>query len=267
MAKLTNLIDVTKCTGCRACQVACKQWNQLKAEITPFKGTYQTHPDLMAHTYTVVMFNEYEEKDGQIKWYFRKHQCMHCEHPVCVEVCPRQALMKTDTGAVIRDKDKCIGCQYCVYSCPFQVPKYDKQADKATKCELCYDRMVAGIIPACAKACPTGAIMYGKRDELLAYAQKRINELKPTNPKANVYGVKELGGLNVLYVLADEPEKYGLPSNPQVPAHVGLWQRVVQPYGGWLIGLAAAGAIGSFFSTRLINLMNSKAKGGKTHGH
>lgn len=264
MAKLAKLIDVTKCTGCRGCQVACKQWNQLEAEIGHFTGSYQSNNDLLPHTYTIMTFNE-EEKNGKFHWYLRKHQCLHCQDAACVKACPRQALNYTEYGAVVRDADKCIGCQYCVYACPFLVPKYDQEADKATKCELCRDRVEAGLTPACVKACASGALKFGPREDMIALAEKRVDELKGTNPKANVYGVKELGqGMNVIYVLADEPIKYGLPNDPQVPYHMGIWQNVVQPYGGWLIGLAAAGAVGSFFSTRLINIINSGSKGGKS---
>ena len=266
MAKMGNLYDATKCTACRGCQVACKNWNQLPAVIEPFKGNYQTHESTNANTFTIVKFFEYDDVYGP-KWYFCKQQCMHCEYPACVEACPRKALYKNEWGAVLKDYKKCVGCQYCVYACPFEIPKYHKPSDTVTKCTLCADRVEAGGIPACAKTCPTGALQFGERQELLAIARERVKYLRANGfPNATIYGEHELGGLNKLYILGDVPEKYGLPSEPKVSSITTFWQNIVQPWFGLLIPLALAGSAASFFTTRFLKARREQQEGGATHG-
>lgn len=265
MASFGYLVDTTKCTACRGCMVACKQWNQLPAETTTFRGSYQNHPDLTANNYTVLFFNEYED-NGQIRWNFTKRQCMHCLDPACVKVCPQKALSKTKTGAVVKDLKKCVGCQYCTYACPFQVPKYDKETDKTTKCYLCSERTAEGELPACVKACVTGALQFGERDEILAIARKRVEEIKDRYPRADVYGEKEVGGTNILYVLGDSPEKHGLPVSPKVSSLTAGWQNYVKPYGPWLLALTGAACVFSFFSSRLLRAGQTSHKEGKNHG-
>lgn len=252
MANMTNLYDATKCTACRGCQVACKNWNQNPAWIEPFKGNYQTHEDTNAHTFTIIKMNETEDGMG-VKWYFSKHQCMHCSDPACMKVCPRGAISKTKWGAVVKDYDKCIGCQYCAAACPFNVPKYDGDKDVVTKCTLCSERVEAGLTPACAKTCPAGALKFGDREELLAEARERVKYLRANGfPNANIYGVTELGGLNKIYVLGDTPDKYGLPVNPKVSSVIPAWQNVIQPWVGLLIPIALAGSALSFVTTRVL---------------
>lgn len=263
MANLTNLYDVSKCIACRACQVACKDWNQLPAVIEPFKGNYQTHEDTNADTYTIIRFIEYEDVVDGIQWNFLKYQCMHCLDPACMKVCPRGAISQTNWGAVIKDYDKCVGCQYCTYACPFHIPKYREREDIVTKCTLCYERVEAGLEPACARTCPTGALKFGDRDQLLAEAEERVKYLRATGfPRATIYGKLELGGLNKLYILTDTPDKFGLPVDPQVAAQVPFWQNIVQPYLGWLLPLALAGSAASFVTTRILANKNSQHEEG-----
>jgi len=253
MANLTNLYDTSKCTACRGCQVACKNWNQLPASIKPFKGYYQTHDDTDGDTFTIVRMTEYEDPVDGVRWDFLKYQCMHCLDPACMKVCPRGAYSKTDFGATLHDPDKCIGCQYCTYACPFQIPKYRKREDKIAKCTLCADRVQEGLQPACVTTCAPGALKFGDRDELLVYAEERVKYLRQNGyPKATIYGKLELGGLNKLYILCYEPEYYGLPKNPKVPGQIPFWQNYVQPYFGWLIPLALAGSAFSFVTTRVL---------------
>jgi len=268
MANKTLCIDVTKCTGCRGCQVACKQWNQLDAEILPFNGSYQTHEGTGPQTFTIVSMNE-REVNGKMDWLFAKKQCMHCIDAPCVKVCPTKALSYSEFGAVTRDLSKCIGCKYCVAACPFGIPKYRKDLDKVTKCSLCSERVAEGLTTACAKTCVTGAIQFGDRDELLAAAEARVQELQKTNPDAQVYGKTEVGsGTNVIYVLGDKPEAYGFPKDAKAPAHIGVWQNAIQPYAGWLVAAAAAGAFVSFFTTRIFKAgQATHAEGGKSHDH
>lgn len=253
MANMTNLYDSSKCTACRGCQVACKNWNQLPASIEEFKGNYQTHESTDGDTYTIVKMTEYEHPVDGIQWKFAKFQCMHCVDPECMKACPRGAYSKTATGATNHDPNKCIGCQYCTYVCPFEVPKYRKREDKITKCTLCADRTAAGLKPACVTTCAPGALEYGEREEMLAKATERVKYLQMNGfPNATIYGRTELGGLNKIYILTDSPDKFGLPVNPQPYGQVSFWQNWVQPYFGWLIPLALAGSAVSFVTTRML---------------
>lgn len=265
MANKGYLVDTTKCIACRGCVVACKNWNQLPAEPTRFKGSYETVSDFTGNTYTYISFNEFEE-NGQMEWYFTKHQCMHCLDPACVKICPQNALSKTETGAVVRDMKKCAGCQYCASACPFHIPRYSQEISKETKCSLCAERVAEGREPACVSACITGALQFGERDELLAIAKERVNTLKARYPNANVYGETEAGGTNILYVLADVPGKCGLPEDPKVSSLTVAWKDYVKPWGPWLIALTAAGSIFSFFSTRILKAGQAAHEEEKLHG-
>ena len=218
VAKKAMLIDVSKCMACRACQVACKQWNQLPAEKTHFTGSYQNPPGLSGKTWTLISFTEPEE--GETRWLFRKLQCLHCTKASCVLVCPTGAAKRREDGVVVIDQKACTGCKDCVESCPFDTPKYDPDTGTARKCDFCLDRVDNGLEPACAKACPTGAIIFGEREEILQLARKRQRALTKGNPGTvpRIYGEKdELGGLGVMYLLPEAASTYGLPDRPQVP--------------------------------------------------
>ncbi len=275
MLKYTNLYDATKCSACRGCMVACKQWNQLPGLETEFKGNYQVKEGMDAHSFTYIKFNE-EEGTFQPQWYFSKHQCMHCHEPACVDACPRHALSQTEWGAVVKDFDKCIGCQYCVAACPFDVPKYDKAIDKVTKCTLCANRVQVNLEggdpktfqPACAKTCPTGALVFGERESLLAKARERVSWLRANgHPEAIIYGEHELGGLNKLYIFDGLPEKYGFPNEPKRSSVVNGWQNIVQPWFGLVIPLALAGSTASFFTSRWLKNKREQMEGGAGHGN
>lgn len=277
--KYSNLYDATKCTACRGCMVACKNWNQLPAVIEPFEGNLDTHGDTNAHTYTIIKFMEDTNDYGDPVWRFLKRNCMHCADPVCMKVCPRQAISQTEWGAVIKDYDRCVGCQYCANACPFGIPKLDDKRDKVTKCTMCAERVEVGLAngatedafkvfkPACAKTCPTGALVFGRRDELLAQARQRVAYLKANGyPNACVYGEKELGGLNNLYILGDTPDKYGLPVNPKINGIIPFWQDIVQPWFGLLVPLALGASVVSFFTTRFLKNKYAELEGGAEHG-
>lgn len=195
------LIDMTKCTGCRGCQVACKQWNQLEAEQTEFFNGegYQNPPAMSEYTYTRIKFRDYE-KNGQNEFAFYKEMCMHCDDPACASVCPVGAFVKTDKGPVIYQADRCIGCRFCMIACPFGIPKYEwsKGLPLVKKCTGCYDRVQEGLKPACATTCPT-AISYGPRDELLKEAERRLAK-HPDRYIHKVYGKEEAGGTSVIYL-------------------------------------------------------------------
>jgi len=235
--RVATLVDTTLCMGCRACQVACKQWNELKAVKTDFRGTYENPPSLSARTWTKIKF--FESDNGGPAWRFRKQQCMHCENASCVAVCPTGAAKKLEDGTVIIEQSVCAGCKYCVEVCPFQTPKFDEEAGTAIKCRFCYDRVGNGLKPACVKACPTGALTFGPRDEIVAEAKRRAD----ARPDLTVYGVDELGGLNWIYLLDREPEDVRLPKDPQLPtARIYLkWLSGVIP------GLAILGGLAWLF--------------------
>ena len=266
MTKKMVFIDTSLCTGCKGCSVACKAWNDLPAEKTQLITSYQTQKDFTPNTWTYVSFTEKYE-NGKMNWLMFKSQCFHCTEPACMKACPVGAISQTESGYVLINQDKCIGCGYCAANCPWSVPKTDETKNKTFKCTGCVDRVENGLLPACVHTCQPGALQFGEREEMLQKAKARLAEVKKANPKANLYGENIMGGTTYVYLLLDEPEVYGLPANPTTPSSLTLWKDIVQPYCGWLIPLAAAGAVGSFFSTRLINVMNSKSKGGNTHGH
>ncbi|HDP98226.1 MAG TPA: 4Fe-4S dicluster domain-containing protein [bacterium] len=207
------LIDITKCMGCRGCQVACKQWNELVGEKTTNTGSHQNPPILSAKTWTLIKFDEVEKQDG-VKWFFTKIGCMHCKEPACASACPVGALEKTESGAVIYHDKICIGCRYCMMACPFRIPtfEWDKAFPYIRKCTFCFDRQSEGEIPACAKACPTGAICFGDRDAMIKKGKELIaNHPEKYNP--HLYGEKEVGGTAVLYLAPKDVEfaDLGLP--------------------------------------------------------
>ena len=215
------LYDATKCTACRGCQVACKQWNGLETEITTNTGTYENPPDLSSNTWLRIKFNEISRNgNGAIDWIFTRQACMHCTDAACVNNCPSGALSHNALGFVQFDKDKCAGCGYCVEFCPFSIPRAPCNrvtgVRKVDKCVFCADRVMNDELPACVKSCPTGALQFGNRDEMLAIGRRRVAQIKQTHPEANLYGADELGGLHVMYVLPHSPEVHGLPAHPSV---------------------------------------------------
>lgn len=195
------LIDMTKCTGCRGCQVACKQWNQLEAEDTEFFSGegYMNPPAMSEYTFTRIKFRDYQ-KNGQNEFAFYKEMCMHCDEPSCASVCPVGAFEKTAEGPVIYNADRCIGCRFCMVACPFGVPKYEwsKGLPLVKKCTGCYSRIKEGMQPACVTACAT-AISYGPRHELIKMAEERISK-NPDKYIHKLYGKEEAGGTTVLYL-------------------------------------------------------------------
>ncbi|WP_110954251.1 4Fe-4S dicluster domain-containing protein [Anaerosinus massiliensis] len=268
--QMAMLHDVSKCTACRACMVACKQWKNLPAEITPFDGAYQSHKDFSSKTYNLVRMNERVE-NGKFHWDFIKVQCMHCENPACLKGCPEDAISKTATGAVVIDKDKCVGCGYCVINCPFDVPKIDEATHKSTKCNMCADRIENGMVPSCAQTCPPTAIQFGPRDKMVALANTRLTELKKDFPNAQLYGVDAngVGGTNMMYILTDKPAVYGLPADPKTSTAMNVWKDIIRPIGqvagvAAIVGCAGAYTLSKFVAKRHKD-NNENGKGGDGH--
>ena len=241
MPEMVKFIDVSKCIGCKACQVACKQWNQ-----RPVGGYDFEHPDLSPNAWTMIRFSEIVKED-KLKWLFRKDGCMHCTDAGCVKVCPSGALHYTSYGTVALSHEKCIGCKECLSACPFHVPRYDAKTDKVYKCDLCFSRLEGALEPACVKVCPTGALSFGEKDSMLKEAYARAEKL---GGDANVYGDKFVDGTHVLYVLQYKPDVYeSLPLNPSVPLSVTVWKDVLKP----LSLLAAGGVLGGAFFHYMIH--------------
>jgi formate dehydrogenase beta subunit len=230
------LVDVTKCVSCWWCYAACKNYNKLPETVKPDP---EQPPPLSPNVWTTLK----PVKRGT-EWQSRKQACNHCTDAVCVEVCPTGALKHNRLGFVEYDREKCSGCGYCAEFCPFGVPQLENNkvtgAAVMNKCTFCKDRVTSGEQPACAAACPTGAIKFGKRSELVQEGRERVTTLQQSNSKAVLYGDKELGGLHVMYVLDDLPEIYGLPAEPEVPAPAS-----VRDVFKWLgVGAAAAVLLG-----------------------
>ncbi|MEI6838702.1 MAG: formate dehydrogenase subunit beta [Alcaligenaceae bacterium] len=231
---VAKLIDISSCIGCKACQVACMEWNETRPVIGDTDGTYNNPVELGANAWTVMKFNEIENAQGGIDWLIRKDGCMHCEDPGCLKACPSPgAIVKLDNGIVDFNSDKCIGCGYCVAGCPFDVPKISQTTNKATKCTLCSDRVSVGQEPACVKACPTQALTFGPKDDRIKYANERIKDLNGRGyDKASLYNPQGVGGTHVMYVLphGDKPTAYnGLPADPKISSTVGLWKGIMKP--------------------------------------
>ncbi len=245
--EVAKLIDVSTCIGCKACQVACSEWNELRDEVGSCVGVYDNPVDLSAQAWTVMRFAEVEEK-GKLQWLIRKDGCMHCADPGCLKACPSPgAIIQYKNGIVDFHQENCIGCGYCVTGCPFNVPRISKEDSKAYKCSLCSDRVAVGQEPACVKTCPTGAIQFGSKADMKEVAATRIADLKSRGfDKAGLYDPEGVGGTHVMYVLhhADRPELYsGLPNNPAISAMVSLWKGFTKPLAILSLGAVALGSL------------------------
>jgi formate dehydrogenase iron-sulfur subunit len=251
---VAKLIDVSKCIGCKACQTACMEWNDLRDEVGTNVGVYDNPADLTEHSWTVMRFSEYENTEGDLEWLIRKDGCMHCEDPGCLKACPAPgAIVQYTNGIVDFHEENCIGCGYCVTGCPFNVPRISKKDNRAYKCTLCSDRVAVGQEPACVKTCPTGAIMFGTKEDMHQQAEDRIVDLKERGfQNAGLYDPAGVGGTHVMYVLhhADRPGLYhGLPANPKISVMVSLWKGLAKPLA--LAGIAFAAVAGFFHYTRV----------------
>lgn len=222
--------DTTVCIGCKACEVACKQWNQLPAELAnpmqtlPMTGnSYDNTGSLSGTSYRHVAFIEQFDVSNPNRvggrWLMMSDVCKHCVQAGCLEVCPTGAIIRTEFDTVFIQEDVCNGCRYCVSGCPFGVIEMNER-NVAAKCTFCYDRLQAGMTPACAQACPTASIVFGPVDQLQQKADQRLSTLQGMGrASAYLYGRDQamLGGLNAFYLLEDRPAVYGLPEAPKLP--------------------------------------------------
>jgi formate dehydrogenase iron-sulfur subunit len=211
--------DTSVCIGCKACEVACKEWNQLPGNEPVFGDGYDNTGSLDSQNWRHVKFIDNVPDEtataGQGKaWLMMSDVCKHCQHASCMEVCPTGALIRTEFDTVFIQPDVCNGCRNCIAACPYSVIGLDQHANVAQKCTLCYDRLQGGLEPACAKVCPTQSIQFGPVDELRAAANQRLDVLHAQGvTQASLYGADEsvYGGLNAFFLLMDKPEAYKLP--------------------------------------------------------
>jgi formate dehydrogenase iron-sulfur subunit len=257
--------DTTVCIGCKACEVACKQWNDLPADGSVFgkRGSYDSTGSLGASTWRHVRFVESVaegEQDVDLvgwaesydvpqldKWLFMSDVCKHCTHAGCLDACPTGALIRTEFETVIVQADVCNGCGYCVPSCPFGVIDRDPFDGRAAKCTLCYDRLQDGLEPACAKACPTDSIQFGPYEELLEVARGRVAELHGRGlSDAYLYGAEDdlAGGLGAFFLLTQPPERFGLPASAESPVQENMPHATAAGLGAAFV--AAGATIASF---------------------
>ena len=251
---VAKLIDVSICIGCKACQVACSEWNDLRDDVGENFGVYDNPRDLSPKSWTLMRFDEHVNEKGKLEWLIRKDGCMHCEDPGCLKACPQPgAIVQYANGIVDFQSEHCIGCGYCVAGCPFNVPRISKEDNKAYKCTLCSDRVAVGQEPACVKTCPTGAISFGAKDDMLHKAEGRVQEMKSRGVEnAGVYNPPGVGGTHVMYVLhhADQPELYHkLPKDPHISGVVEGWKGWFKPLAAIGFVTALAGAAAHYIST------------------
>ncbi len=244
--------DTSICIGCKACEVACKEWNAVPEDGISLSGmSYDNTVSLGASTWRHVAFIEQPARPPAegIRWLMSSDVCKHCTESACLDVCPTGALFRTEFGTVVVQDDVCNGCGYCVPACPFGVIARREEDGQAHKCTLCYDRLGAGLEPACAKACPTQSIQFGPLDELREQARLRVDDLHAAGQdQARLYlddPADGIGGGGAFFLLLDEPEVYGLPPDPVVTTRdlPGMWKHVAIAAAG-LAGTAVALGLG-----------------------
>jgi formate dehydrogenase iron-sulfur subunit len=225
--EVAKLIDISRCIGCKACQAACMEWNDLRDRVGGNVGAYVNPPDLSDQSWCLMRFTE-EQIDGNLQWLILKDGCLHCSDPGCLMACPAPgAILQYSNGIVDFQEELCIGCGYCISGCPFNIPRLRREDSKIYKCTLCSDRIAVGLEPACIKTCPTQALSFGSKEDMLDLARHRLADLNERGfKKAMVYDPAGVDGTHVFFVLphGDRPEFYGLPEDPTVSSLVVLWR-------------------------------------------
>jgi formate dehydrogenase iron-sulfur subunit len=243
--------DTSVCIGCKACEVACKEWNRVPEDGLTLTGmSFDNTIGLSADTWRHVAFVERGDQAGEFRWLMSSDVCKHCTDAACLDVCPTGALMRTEFGTVVVQEDICNGCGYCVPACPYGVIDQREDDGRVFKCTLCYDRLGVGQEPACAKACPTDSIQFGPLDELRERADRRLDQLHEAGvTEARLYGRDPddgVGGDGAFFLLLDEPEVYGLPPDPVVTTRdlPSMWRLAGLAACSLAAGVAAAFAGG-----------------------
>ncbi len=238
MGKYAALVDVSRCTACRGCQVACKQWNELPAEKTVNVGTYQNPPDLSVTTYTLIRFKELSD-GGEMRWNFFKDQCRHCLEPPCKEAADMKtkgAIIKEPSGAVFfTEKTRLLDGKEIREACPYDIPRQDPNTKLMAKCTFCADRIANGMVPACIKACPTGTLSFGPRDKMLEMANKRLAEVKKRFPQAKLMGDEE--EVSWIYLLNRPEAEFQMTARAKTAKPFNVARRdILKPFGTLVAG-------------------------------
>jgi formate dehydrogenase iron-sulfur subunit len=256
-ARMGFFTDTSLCIGCKACEVACKEWNSVPEDGLDFTGmSFDNTQGLSADTWRHVAFIEQREiatddGPGDFRWLMASDVCKHCTHAACLDVCPTGALLRTEFGTVVVQEDVCNGCGFCVSACPYGVIAQRESDGLMHKCTLCYDRLGDGQEPACAKSCPTESIQFGPLDELRERAGERVEQLQAAGvAEARLYGHDPddgVGGDGAFFLLLDDPEVYGLPPDPVVTTRdlPSMWRHAAVA-----AGLLTAGVLSSFVGAR-----------------
>ncbi len=250
--ELAMLFDTPKCNGCWRCYTACKKIN----DLPDFNSSDEFPPPLTPETWLTYVILKQDRG-----WQWRMTTCMHCKEAACVEICPSGAVRYHELGFVQRNPDICSGCGYCIEVCPFDIPRLRKNtftgAAVMDKCHFCQELVFQGEVPACVKSCPRDALLFGPREDMIAEGEKRAAAIRISekHPHASLYGVEELGGLGIIYVLNDTPEAWGFPVDPKIPAtvdvHTGFkWLGA----GATMLGLTSYGLNYLFAKTRRARL-------------
>ncbi len=244
--------DTTLCIGCKACEVACKEWNDVPAGGLDFLGlSYDNTGELNADTWRHVAFIEQVVPDASpsssgLRWLMSSDVCKHCTQAGCLDVCPTGAIFRTEFDTVVVQSDVCNGCGYCISACPFGVIGQRRHDGRAWKCTMCYDRLRGGLEPACAKACPTDSIQFGPLAELRERAHARVDTLHQRGvDDARLYLAGDdngVGGAGAFFLLLDDPEVYGLPPDPVVPTRdlASSWRAAARAAAALALGVALA---------------------------
>ena len=205
--------DTTLCIGCKACEVACKEWNELPGHAPQFRDSYDNTGQLDDQNWRHVQFHEFTTPKGGVAWNMMSDVCKHCAMASCMEVCPTNAIIRTEFDTVYIQPEVCNGCRDCIAACPYHVIGFNEKTGLAQKCTFCYSRLQQNLTPACAKACPTESIKFGELNQMREVAASRVAQLQAQGvSQARLYGDKEYGGLHALFLLMDKPEAYGLPN-------------------------------------------------------
>lgn len=253
------LTDSTLCIGCKACEVACKEWNGVESDGQTWSGFSYDNTGALGHsTWRHVKFLEAEsalpglggDAPEQPTWAFSSDVCKHCENAGCLEACPTGSIVRTEFGGVYVQPDICNGCAYCVVACPFGVVQKNKKDGRAFKCTFCYDRQLAGMVPACAKACPTESIKFGELGEMRMAAQERVEELHGRGMNdVSLYDAADssVGGTHAMFLVRGDPRSYNLPVKPEAPTIYNARGWKASAIGGAVL---LAGALLAFASER-----------------